>query len=72
MAPSITKREEILAMLIALDQNTDQIADVMCIARNSVNIMRHRMRQKMNLDKTDSLEDSLHRMLTTDSKPSGK
>ena len=72
VAPSITKREEILAMLIALDQNTDQIADVMCIARNSVNIMRHRMRQKMNLDKTDSLEGSLHRMLTTDSKPSGE
>lgn len=59
MAVSVTKREEILAMLIALEQNTDQIADVMCIARASVNMMRHRLRQKMNLEKAQSLEDTL-------------
>ena len=59
MAPSITRREEVLAMLIALEQNSEQVADVMCIARTSVNMMRHRLRQKMNLEKAQSLEDTL-------------
>lgn len=58
-APSITRREEVLCMLILLGQNTEQIADIMCIAKSSVNIMRHRLRQKLELGKDMSLEDAV-------------
>lgn len=61
-APSITKREEVLCMLILLGQNTEQIADIMCIAKNSVNIMRHRLRQKIELGKDMSLEDAIKKV----------
>lgn len=60
--PSITKREEILCMLILLGQNAEQIADVMCIAKNSVNIMRHRLRQKLDLSKDEQLGDAVKRL----------
>lgn len=63
IAPGVTRREEILCMLIALGQNTEQIADVMCIAHGSINIMRHRLRRKMNLEKTDSLETGLRTLI---------
>lgn len=54
--PNISKNEEILCMLIILDQTTDQIADILCIERGSVNMARHRLRQKMQLAKGESLE----------------
>lgn len=64
MAPGVTRREEILCMLIALGQTTDDIVDLMCIARTSVNIMRHRIRRKLNLDKAESLEDVLQALVS--------
>lgn len=57
--PTIGKSEEILCMLIILDQTAEQITDILCIARSSVNMARHRLRQKMQLEKGDSLEDAI-------------
>lgn len=55
--PTITPSEEILSMLIILEQSTEQMVDILCIARGSVNMARHRLRQKMGLQKEESLDD---------------
>ena len=61
--PGITHNEEILCMLIALDQTTEQILEIFCIARGSLNMARYRLRQKMQLCRDDSLEDIIKKML---------
>ena len=61
--PNITNNEEILSMLIVLEQSTDQMVDILCIARGSVNMARHRLRQKMGLQKEESLDDVIRGLL---------
>lgn len=56
-APEISKREELLCMLVALRLSNDQIADILCIERKSVNMARHRLRKKFGMDKDTSLDD---------------
>ena len=63
MAPDVTKREEIFCMLIALQQNTDQISDIFCIEKKSINMMRYRVRIKLRLQRNDSLEDAIMQLL---------
>lgn len=63
MAPDVTKREEIFCMLIALQQNTDQISDIFCIEKKSINMMRYRVRIKLHLQRNDSLEDAIMQLL---------
>jgi hypothetical protein len=50
-------------MLIALDQSPEQMVDIMCIARSSLNMDRHRLRQKMGLERGESLEDFIKSLL---------
>lgn len=57
--PALGRREELLCMLIALDIEPEVIAALMCISRNSVNMSRHRLRRKLNLDRETSLETYL-------------
>ena len=57
--PNLTRNEELLAMLICMNQSTDEIALIMGINRSSVNVVRSRMRKKMKLSKEDSLDDIL-------------
>ena len=54
--PSITRREELLAMLIILMQDNKEIAELMAIAPRSVLMLRHRFRQKIGLTTDNSLE----------------
>lgn len=54
--PTITPNEEVICMLIVLEQSTDQMVDILCIEKGSVNMARHRLRKKMNLNKEDSLD----------------
>jgi tetratricopeptide (TPR) repeat protein len=61
--PKITRNEEILCMLIALDQTPEQMIDIMCIARSSLNMDRHRLRQKMGIERGESLEDFIKSLL---------
>lgn len=56
-APEITKREELLCMLVALRLSNDQIADILCIERKSVNMARHRLRKKFGMGTETSLDD---------------
>lgn len=61
--PQLTRNEELLAMLICINQSTDEIALILGINRNSVNVVRSRMRKNMNLSKEESLDDVLKQYL---------
>ncbi len=61
--PSITRREELLSMLIVLKQDNKEIAELMAIAPRSVLMLRHRFRQKIGITSDLSLEDFIDEML---------
>lgn len=62
--PQLTRNEELLAMLICMNQSTDEIALIMGINRNSVNVVRSRMRKKINLTKDESLDEVVKQYLS--------
>ena len=72
--PSVTRREELLSMLIALKQDNKKIAELMAIAPRSVLMLRHRFRQKIGMSTEYSLEnfieDTLGQKLSTNDKES--
>jgi DNA-binding CsgD family transcriptional regulator len=55
--PSITRREELLSMLIVLKQDNKEIAELLAIAPRSVLMLRHRFRQKIGMAANLALED---------------
>lgn len=61
--PGISRREELLAMLISLRLDNGQIENIMCIARSSVNMARYRLRSKMQLERGQSLDDAIMKLL---------
>lgn len=61
--PQLTRNEELLAMLICMNQSTDEIALIMGINRNSVNVVRSRMRKNMELPKEKPLDEVLKQYL---------
>lgn len=61
--PSITRREEILSMLIVLKQDNKKIAELLAIAPRSVLMLRHRFRQKIGIDTEYSLENFIEDLL---------
>lgn len=71
--PAITRREELLSMLIALKQNNKEISELLAIAPRSVLMLRHRFRQKIGMATEYSLEYFIEELLgvehTTEQKP---
>jgi DNA-binding CsgD family transcriptional regulator len=61
--PSITRREELLSMLIVLNQDNKRIAELLAIAPRSVLMLRHRFRQKIGIDTELSLESFIEGLL---------
>ena len=61
--PSVTRREELLSMLIALNQSTKEISELLSIAPRSVLMLRHRFRQKIGMDPELSLENFIEGIL---------
>ena len=61
--PSITRREELLSMLIVLKQDNKRMAELMGIAPRSVLMLRHRFRQKIGMDTEFSLENFIEETL---------
>ena len=55
--PSITRREELLSMLIVLKQDNKRIAELLSVAPRSVLMLRHRFRQKLGISSEYSLEN---------------
>ena len=61
--PSVSRREELLSMLIALKQDNRNIADLLAIAPRSVLMLRHRFRQKIGMTTEFSLENFIEDLL---------
>ena len=61
--PSVTRREEVLSMLIVLKQDNKKIAEYLAIAPRSVLMLRHRFRQKIGMDTEYSLENFIDDLL---------
>ena len=61
--PSITRREELLSMLIVLKQDNKRISELLAIAPRSVLMLRHRFRQKIGMNTEYSLENFLEDIL---------
>lgn len=61
--PSITRREELLSMLIVLKQDNKEIAELLAIAPRSVLMLRHRFRQKLGMASDNSLENFIEELL---------
>ena len=66
--PSITRREELLSMLIVLKQDNKEIAELMAIAPRSVLMLRHRFRQKIGMTTDHSLEEFIEETLGLESR----
>jgi DNA-binding CsgD family transcriptional regulator len=64
--PSITRREELLSMLIVLNQDNKRIAELLAIAPRSVLMLRHRFRQKIGMSTELSLENFIEEILETE------
>ena len=61
--PSITRREELLSMLIVLKQGNKEIAELLGIAPRSVLMLRHRFRQKIGIITEQPLENFIDDIL---------
>ena len=61
--PSITRREELLSMLIILKQDNKEVAELLTIAPRSVLMLRHRLRQKIGMTTDKSLENFIEENL---------
>ena len=61
--PNVSRREELLSMLIALKQDNKNIAELLAIAPRSVLMLRHRFRQKIGMDTEYSLENFIEDLL---------
>jgi DNA-binding CsgD family transcriptional regulator len=66
--PAITRREELLSMLIVLKQDNKEIAELMAIAPRSVLMLRHRLRQKIGISTDNSLENYIEEILEFENK----
>jgi hypothetical protein len=64
--PSITRREELLSMLIVLKQDNKRIAELLAIAPRSILMSRHRFRQKIGMTTELSLENFIEEILETE------
>jgi DNA-binding CsgD family transcriptional regulator len=61
--PTVSRREELLSMLIALKQDNKNIAELLAIAPRSVLMLRHRFRQKIGMETEVSLENFIEDLL---------
>ena len=61
--PSISRREDLLSMLIVLKQDNKEIAELLAIAPRSVLMLRHRFRQKIGMTTDNSLENFIDEVM---------
>ena len=64
--PSLAFRDILLCMLIRLGYSPDQISKALSINKSSLNMTRFRLRIKLRMQRTDSLELHLARILNDD------
>lgn len=63
IAPTVTRREELIAMLVALQVDRKQIESVMSMRRSKLAKTRYSLRRKIKLNPKDSLEYAISKIL---------
>lgn len=63
IAPTVTRREELIAMLVALQVDRKQIESVMSMRRSTLAKTRYSLRHKIKLNPKDSLEYAINKIL---------
>lgn len=63
IAPTVTRREELIAMLVALQVDRNQIESVMSMRRSKLAKTRYSLRRKIKLNRKDSLEYAINKIL---------
>lgn len=63
IAPTVTRREELIAMLVALQVDRKQIESVMSMRRSKLAKTRYSLRRKIKLNPKDSLEYAINKIL---------
>lgn len=63
IAPTVTRREELIAMLVALQMDRKQIESVMSMRRSKLAKTRYSLRRKIKLNRKDSLEYAINKIL---------
>lgn len=63
IAPTVTRREELIAMLVALQVDRKQIESVMSMRRSTLAKTRYSLRRKIKLNRKDSLEYAINKIL---------
>lgn len=63
IAPTVTRREELIAMLVALQVDRKQIESVMSMRRSKLAKTRYSLRRKIKLNRKDSLEYAISKIL---------
>ena len=61
--PSLTHKDIALCMLAVLGYDSDSTAEALCISPSSLNVTRCRLRSKLRLKRSDSLEVMLTKLL---------
>lgn len=61
--PTVSRREELLSMLIVLKQDNKEIAELLAVAPRSVLMLRHRFRQKIGMTTEHSLDNFIESLL---------
>lgn len=63
IAPTVTRREELIAMLVALQVDRKQIESIMSMRRSKLAKTRYSLRRKIKLNPKDSLEYAISKIL---------
>lgn len=63
IAPTVTRREELIAMLVALQVDRKQIESIMSMRRSILAKTRYSLRRKIKLNRKDSLEYAINKIL---------
>ena len=60
---NLGRREELVCMLVVLNQDNHQIGDLLNIAYRSVVVAKHRIKQKMQLEADENLDNILKEII---------
>lgn len=63
IAPTVTRCEELIAMLVALQVDRKQIESIMSMRRSKLAKTRYSLRRKIKLNRKDSLEYAINKIL---------
>lgn len=60
--PDLSPREILICMYLKQNYSNNEISDKMKISRTTVDTYRHRVRKKLNLNRSDSIVSVLNRL----------